>query len=152
MSQVPVEATSYAHRDQIFEWQFVDGVSSGLYPDAEGIAWLNPFVSEIQAAEPNTTFGMYYVGTGALLYIWIRETHEVRHIHVHHGEENPRSNLETSQFGQLLTPQQNYADPTLTPSEAHERYWLFNYERLSEIKSKFDPSLLFLNPQTVNSI
>jgi len=105
-SQVPVEATSYAHRDQIFEWQLVDGVSSGLYPDAEGIAWLNPFVSEIQAAEPNTTFGMYY----------------------------------------------NYADPTLTPSEAHERYWLFNYERLSEIKSKFDPNLLFLNPQTVNSI
>jgi len=66
-SQVPVEATSYAHRDQIFEWQLVDGVSSGLYPDAEGIAWLNPFVSEIQAAEPNTTFGMYYVGTWVLI-------------------------------------------------------------------------------------
>jgi len=53
-------ATAYAHRDRIFEWQLVDAVSSGIYPDAEGEAWLNPFVSDIEAAEPTVEFGMYY--------------------------------------------------------------------------------------------
>jgi len=53
-------ATAYAHRGQIFEWQLVDAVSSGIYPDVEGEAWLNPFVSDIEAAEPTVEFGMYY--------------------------------------------------------------------------------------------
>jgi hypothetical protein len=55
---VPEEATSYAHRSQIYEWQLVDAVADGIYPNEEGIAWLNPFVSDIEAAESNITFGM----------------------------------------------------------------------------------------------
>jgi Berberine and berberine like len=76
-----------------------------LYPNEEGIAWLNPFVSDIEAAESNVTFGMYY----------------------------------------------NYADPTLSKEEAHERYWLQHYERLVKIKKDVDPGLLFFNPQTVGN-
>ena len=57
---VPEDATSYAHRSQIYEWQLVDAVADGIYPNEEGIAWLNPFVSNIEAAESNITFGMYY--------------------------------------------------------------------------------------------
>jgi len=38
----------------------VDAVSSGLCPDEEGIAWLNPFVTDIENSEKNVTFGMYY--------------------------------------------------------------------------------------------
>jgi hypothetical protein len=58
--KVPAESTSYAHRNSIYEWQLVDAVSDGIYPNDVGIAWLNPFVSDIEAAEPNITFGMYY--------------------------------------------------------------------------------------------
>jgi hypothetical protein len=57
---VPEDATSYAHQSQIHEWQLVDAVADGIYPNEEGIAWLNPFVSNIEAAESNITFGMYY--------------------------------------------------------------------------------------------
>jgi hypothetical protein len=103
--KVSNSATAYAHRDQIFEWQLVDAVASGPYPNAEGIAWLNPFVSDLQATETPKVLGMYY----------------------------------------------NYADPTLSPADAHNKYWLSNYARLSAIKTKVDPGLLFLNPQTVNS-
>ena len=78
---------------------------SGLYPNEEGIDWLNRFVSEIEVAESNITFGMYY----------------------------------------------NYADPSLSEEEAHERYWLQNYERLAQIKRVMDPDLVFLNPQTVGN-
>jgi hypothetical protein len=83
----------------------VDGVASGPYPNEEGMAWLNPFVSDIEAAESNITFGMYY----------------------------------------------NYADPSLTKEEAHEHYWLQNYESLAQIKKVVDPNLVFLNPQTVGN-
>jgi hypothetical protein len=62
-------------------------------------------VGDIEAAESNITFGMYY----------------------------------------------NYADPTLSAADAHEQYWLSNYPRLSQIKQQVDPTLLFLNPQTVGS-
>lgn len=98
-------ATSYAHRDQIFEWQLVDAVSSGDYPEDIGVPWLNAFVDDIEAAEGGATIGAYY----------------------------------------------NYADPTLDAPDAHKRYWLDNYARLSSIKAKVDPTLLFLNPQSVNS-
>jgi FAD/FMN-containing dehydrogenase len=45
----------------------------------------------------------------------------------------------------------NYADPGLTKHEAHTEYWLDNYEKLSKIKTKFDPYQVFMNPQSVNS-
>jgi len=45
----------------------------------------------------------------------------------------------------------NYADPTLSKYEAHERYWLQSYPRLAKIKGQVDPNLLFLNPQTVGN-
>lgn len=38
----------------------MDGIASGIYPNEEGMAWLNPFVSDIEDAERNVTFGMYY--------------------------------------------------------------------------------------------
>ncbi|KAH8595203.1 hypothetical protein B0O99DRAFT_572502 [Bisporella sp. PMI_857] len=60
---VPNNATAYAHRDQIFEWQLVDAVAPPTtFPDAEGIAWLTPFITDIQAAEAaqGKTLGMYY--------------------------------------------------------------------------------------------
>lgn len=102
---IPDDATSYAHRSQIYEWQLVDAVSSGLYPNDIGIPWLNAFIDDIQAAESQVTLGMYY----------------------------------------------NYADPTLSPEEAHERYWLDHYARLSVIKAAVDPDEVFENPQSVNS-
>jgi FAD/FMN-containing dehydrogenase len=44
----------------------------------------------------------------------------------------------------------NYADPGLSKSEAHHEYWLENYDRLSAIKTKYDPNEVFMNPQSVN--
>jgi len=101
---VPSSSTSYAHRDSIYEWQLVAQTSSPPFDDA-GITWLNPFVSDIEAAESNVTLGMYY----------------------------------------------NYADPTLSKDEAHERYWLEHYGKLAEIKKDYDPNLVFENPQTVGN-
>ncbi|KAF8853592.1 FAD-binding domain-containing protein [Acephala macrosclerotiorum] len=101
---VPADSTSYAHRSSIYEWQLVAQTSTPPFDDA-GITWLNPFISDIEAAESNLTLGMYY----------------------------------------------NYADPTLSKDEAHERYWLEHYGRLKEIKEGVDPGLLFLNPQTVGN-
>lgn len=43
----------------------------------------------------------------------------------------------------------NYADPTLTPDEVGKRYWGANYERLKDVKRKWDARRVFLNPQTV---
>ncbi|PQE09518.1 glucooligosaccharide oxidase protein [Rutstroemia sp. NJR-2017a BBW] len=102
--QLPVKETSYAHRDQLFEWQLAAGVISGAFPTPEAFDFLNNIVGDIEAAESNATLGMYY----------------------------------------------NYADPSLSAADAHERYWLFNYERLSQIKRAVDPHLVFMNPQTVN--
>jgi hypothetical protein len=42
-------------------------------------------------------------------------------------------------------------DPTLSPPEAHEHYWLSNYPKLAPIKKQVDPGLLLMNPQTVNT-
>lgn len=101
---IPSSSTSYAHRDSIYEWQLVAQAVAPPFDEA-GITWLNPFVSDIEAAESNLTLGMYY----------------------------------------------NYADPTLSKEEAHERYWLQHYGRLAEIKKRVDPNLVFLNPQTVGN-
>jgi hypothetical protein len=103
---VPSSSTSYAHRSSIYEWQLVAQTTNPPFDDA-GIAWLNPFVSDIEAAEESSTgtLGMYY----------------------------------------------NYADPTLSKEEAHERYWLEHYGRLAEIKKVYDPKLVFENPQTVGN-
>lgn len=80
--------------------------NSETFPTQQGYDFLNPIIADIEAAESNVTFGMYY----------------------------------------------NYADPSLSAVEAHEKYWLGNYERLTRIKSEVDPGLLFMNPQTVNSV
>ncbi|CZR66617.1 related to reticuline oxidase precursor; berberine bridge enzyme [Phialocephala subalpina] len=101
---IPQDATSYAHRSSIYEWQLVAQTTTPPFDDA-GITWLNPFISDIEAAESNVTLGMYY----------------------------------------------NYADPTLSKEEAHERYWLEHYGRLKGIKESVDPGLVFLNPQTVGN-
>jgi Berberine and berberine like len=45
----------------------------------------------------------------------------------------------------------NCADPGLSKNEAHTEYWLDNYDRLSAIKTKYDPNEVFMNPQSVNS-
>jgi Berberine and berberine like len=46
----------------------------------------------------------------------------------------------------------NYADPTLTTSEAQTNYWLGHYAKLSAIKTAVDPTNLFSNPQAVNRV
>jgi FAD/FMN-containing dehydrogenase len=45
----------------------------------------------------------------------------------------------------------NYPDPTLTAEQAHTAYWLDNYERLSALKTEFDPEGVFMHPQAINS-
>ncbi|KAK2746140.1 hypothetical protein FQN55_005769 [Onygenales sp. PD_40] len=45
----------------------------------------------------------------------------------------------------------NYADTTLGAEDAHHFYWLEHYERLSTLKTEYDPNNVFLNPQSVNS-
>ncbi|OCL01673.1 Glucooligosaccharide oxidase [Glonium stellatum] len=58
ISKVAADATSYAHRDAIFKFQFYDRVDSGTYP-SNGFPFLNGWVGSITSAMPNTTFGMY---------------------------------------------------------------------------------------------
>jgi len=43
----------------------------------------------------------------------------------------------------------NYADPELNATQAHNQYWLGNYEKLTDIKKKYDPNEVFMNPQSV---
>jgi hypothetical protein len=45
----------------------------------------------------------------------------------------------------------NYADTTLSASQAHQYYWLDHYSTLANIKSVWDPKNLFTNPQAVGS-
>ena len=45
----------------------------------------------------------------------------------------------------------NYADPTLSAETAHKVYWPNTYDRLSSIKTAYDPKKLFMNPQAINS-
>lgn len=59
--------------------------------------------------------------------------------------------IQEAQGGEQLGMYINYADPSLTAVEAHNAYWLDNYERLSRLKDEFDPNKVFMNPQAVNS-
>lgn len=43
----------------------------------------------------------------------------------------------------------NYADTSLSPKEAHNNYWLGNYERLAKLKEVWDPKYVFGGPQLV---
>lgn len=45
----------------------------------------------------------------------------------------------------------NYADTSLSPAQAHSRYWGPHYERLVQIKNKYDPGKVFEGPQLVGS-
>lgn len=45
----------------------------------------------------------------------------------------------------------NYADTSLSKDEAHQRYWPGHYNRLAEIKKKYDPKNVFGGPQLVGS-
>ncbi|CUS09179.1 unnamed protein product [Tuber aestivum] len=45
----------------------------------------------------------------------------------------------------------NYVDPSLSPQEAHELYYGSNYQRLRELKGRYDPELLFWNPQAIGT-
>lgn len=56
-----------------------------------------------------------------------------------------RTAMNTTTFGMYL----NYADTSLSASEAHSAYWLDHYDRLATIKRKYDPTQLFSNPQAV---
>ena len=44
----------------------------------------------------------------------------------------------------------NYADNTLSVSQAHQAYWGENYERLSKLKKVYDPKKVFMYPQGVD--
>jgi len=54
---------------------------------------------------------------------------------------------EGAKFGMYI----NYADPNLTKEEAHTHYWKEHYERLVELKEKYDPGRVFEGPQLVGS-
>jgi FAD/FMN-containing dehydrogenase len=43
----------------------------------------------------------------------------------------------------------NYVDPTLSPQEAHRLYYGQQYDRLREIKRRYDPEMRFWNPQAI---
>ncbi|PWW76963.1 Glucooligosaccharide oxidase [Tuber magnatum] len=45
----------------------------------------------------------------------------------------------------------NYVDPSLSPKEAHELYYGPNYQRLKELKRRYDPELLLWNPQAIGT-
>lgn len=45
----------------------------------------------------------------------------------------------------------NYADTSLSNEEARKNYWLGNYDRLAQIKKKYDPKNVFGGPQLVRS-
>jgi hypothetical protein len=51
------------------------------------------------------------------------------------------------QFGMYI----NYADTNLTTSEAHKNYWGSHYDRLVEIKGRWDLGRVFEGPQLVGS-
>jgi len=46
----------------------------------------------------------------------------------------------------------NYADTSLTNSEAHTRYWGKNYAKLVDVKARYDPKKVFEGPQLVGSV
>ena len=56
-----------------------------------------------------------------------------------------RNTMNSTTFGMYI----NYADPTLSATEAHRFYWLDHYNRLSSIKESYDPNQLFSNPQAI---
>ncbi|KAK6609732.1 glucooligosaccharide oxidase [Botrytis cinerea] len=62
VSLIPPTSTSYAHRSQLFEWQFVTGVasSSSPFPIQQAYSFLNPMIAEIENAEGKEESGMYY--------------------------------------------------------------------------------------------
>jgi len=43
----------------------------------------------------------------------------------------------------------NYADTSLSSSEAHSHYWLGHYAKLKTVKRSYDPTSVFSNPQAV---
>lgn len=45
----------------------------------------------------------------------------------------------------------NYADTSLSSSEAHSHYWLANYDKLLQLKSVYDPKKVLEGPQLVGS-
>jgi hypothetical protein len=45
----------------------------------------------------------------------------------------------------------NYADTSLSKSEAHSHYWLGHYDKLAQLKSVWDPKKVFEGPQLVGS-
>ncbi|TVY84607.1 FAD-linked oxidoreductase azaL [Lachnellula suecica] len=70
ISKVPMDSTSYAHRNALFKYEFYDRVDSGSYPST-GFSFLNGWVASLVNARkkrgqkadgckvPTTTFGMY---------------------------------------------------------------------------------------------
>ena len=61
------------------------------------------------------------------------------------------SAIENAMSGTTLGMYYNYADPTLGATEAHERYWLDNYNGLMSVKEVWDKKKVFENPQAVLS-
>jgi hypothetical protein len=58
VTQVPADATSYAHRKALLKYEFYDRVYSGNYP-SNGFNFLNGWVETITGTMNETTFGMY---------------------------------------------------------------------------------------------
>ncbi|KAH9212692.1 glucooligosaccharide oxidase [Leptodontidium sp. 2 PMI_412] len=55
------------------------------------------------------------------------------------------SAMNTTTFGMYM----NYADPSLSTTDAHNLYWLKHYDTLTKVKKAYDPGMVFSNPQAV---
>ena len=58
IAKVAANATSYAHRDKLFLYQFYDRVFSGSYP-SNGFPFLQNFISSATSTMKSEDWGMY---------------------------------------------------------------------------------------------
>lgn len=60
IQKVPASSSSFAHREAVLGFEFVDAVANNATYPADGFAFLNGMVAAIETAQGNETLGMYY--------------------------------------------------------------------------------------------
>jgi len=58
VGKVPVNATSYAHRDFLFMFNWYDRVDTGMYP-SDGFSFLQTFVKNVTVGLEKSQWGQY---------------------------------------------------------------------------------------------
>ena len=119
ISTIPEDATSYAHRNALYDIQFYGAYyGSETFPDS-GITFMNNMVSTL-APNPEAACKHF---TFSFLILFTELTFP------------------------LTDP--NYADPTLTPEQWHALYYGSHFERLTALKRQYDPNNVFSFPQSI---